>query len=171
MSGSLAKLWLGKTKGNKDKHSNFRCHVRPAKFKILSAEHSAMASTDCISMSTLLHACIYYWKHWPELAVPRPAVLRWFDWAQRPQSAVSSLDCRHWFLRGHPHNFIASYLASCSAISHYSPPHSPSPHIHRHASCQLANLRANKSLLMSDGPHYLSRREDLGFCNWWGRHI
>ena len=97
------------------------------------------------------------------------AVLRWFDWAQRP--AVSSLDCRHWFLRGHPHNFIASYLASCSAISHYSPPHSPSPHIHRHASCQLANLRANKSLLMSDGPQYLSRREDLGFCNWWGRHI
>ena len=66
-------------------------------------------------------------------------------------AAVSSLDCRHWFLRGHPHNFIASYLASCSAISHYSPPHSPSPHIHRHASCQLANLWASKYLLMSGG--------------------
>ena len=153
MSGSLAKLWLGKTQGKQDKHSNFRCHVRPAKFKILSAEHSAMASTDCISMSTLLHACIYYWKHWPELAVPQLGHRRcikmvWLSAA----AAVSSLDCRHWFLRGHPHNFIASYLASCSAISHYSPPHSPSPHIHRHASCQLANLRASKYLLMSGGP-------------------
>ena len=106
-----------------------------------------------ISMSTLLHACIYYWKHWPELAVRQLGHRRcikmvWLSAA----AAVSSLDCRHWFLRGHPHNFIASYLASCSAISHYSPPHSPSPHIHRHASCQLANLRANKYLLMSGGP-------------------